>query len=513
MKISIDGSALTSPMFLIPGKTDWLRGNDIPEVDLEPGTYNFQVASGYYCDFQIRVTEAGKVDYDHAHDGFLDGRGTSTLIVRGHTIEIDMTRLSHQLLPMWVGNDWLAAGQVHSVTLVPASCYGFHPGSGLVCDFQFKLGVDGKVDYAADHGDYVDGRGTTKLILAGCKIAIDPSLLTHGVYVHLATPANEFFHTRKEYYVLPVDGIVMQPASGMLADLAFGVDRSGHIQYDGSCDGFLSGRGTDALVLCGYTIHLDGRHLSHDIYLLATAQLGFLSHESIHTVTLLPTQHGYSLQPCSGVLADMVFRLTRAGAVDYDGDCDGFLSGRGTDTLVLRGYTIHLDGRRLSHGIYLLATAQLGFLSHESIHTVTLLPTQYGYSLQPGSGVLADMVFRVKRTGAVDYDGDCDGFVSGRGTDTIVLRGYPVLLNASDTSTGFIGLPNAATEYQHGPPPYQLVVLLPAQWYEIHLSLGWDKGWPGSFQLHRDGSLSVRAKVPESLVVSTLPCIEVHGSI
>ena len=50
--IQIDATELVYRYFLIPGVTpNWISSRTIQTLALEPGTYNFQVGSGYYTDF------------------------------------------------------------------------------------------------------------------------------------------------------------------------------------------------------------------------------------------------------------------------------------------------------------------------------------------------------------------------------------------------------------------------------------------------------------------------------
>jgi hypothetical protein len=64
--------------------------------------YLFQVGSGtqQVANLRWEVRADGLIDFDAAFDAYLSGRGTDTLVVHGHPIEIDAdgARLG-QLLP------------------------------------------------------------------------------------------------------------------------------------------------------------------------------------------------------------------------------------------------------------------------------------------------------------------------------------------------------------------------------------------------------------------------------
>lgn len=58
--IRIDATALDFNHFIIPGQTpDWVDANTVQTVDLPPGNYSYQIASGSYCDFTFTVGADG----------------------------------------------------------------------------------------------------------------------------------------------------------------------------------------------------------------------------------------------------------------------------------------------------------------------------------------------------------------------------------------------------------------------------------------------------------------------
>ena len=63
--IQIDATSLFYRHFAIPGITpSWIDSRVVQTLQLNPGTYNFQVGSGYYADFTFEVTTEGKISYD-----------------------------------------------------------------------------------------------------------------------------------------------------------------------------------------------------------------------------------------------------------------------------------------------------------------------------------------------------------------------------------------------------------------------------------------------------------------
>jgi hypothetical protein len=64
--IQIDATPLFYRFFIIPGITpDWIDSRIIQTLNLDPGVYNFQIASGYNADFTFEITPAGKINYDN----------------------------------------------------------------------------------------------------------------------------------------------------------------------------------------------------------------------------------------------------------------------------------------------------------------------------------------------------------------------------------------------------------------------------------------------------------------
>jgi hypothetical protein len=99
-------------------------------------------------------------------------------------------------------------------------------------------------------------------------------------------------------------------------------------------------------------------------------------------------------------------------------------------TLTVHGHTVTFDGRALSHGLLPVGVpaSGTGFLPRTSTHRLTLLPAS-GYLLQAGPGVTADLAYTVRSDGTLDYEESCDPFLTGRGTDPLVVGGFPLVLS------------------------------------------------------------------------------------
>jgi hypothetical protein len=323
--ITIDTSALTFPFFLIPGQSDFQDGSTSPTILLPAGSYSFQQYSGYFADFQFEVTATGTLDYDPKFDTFLSGRGTSTLTVSGFAIAIDVTALSHGLLPMIAGSkDFLMPDTVHTLVLVPASFYGFQPGSGIVANFSFGVDLNGNVIIDPKYAGFADGAGSNRLTIRGYVIEIDGRRLTHGLLPLIARPNNDFLPQTavNSLTLIPAESYGFQPGSGVVADMSFSVGLDGLVDYPTSCDGFLQGRGSNVLTLLGYPVLVDATQADSD--LVGLADIGQKAQAPRFLLGVLLPTNGYRLQTVNGVFTQG-FVLNRDGSVTVDAAAAGRL--------------------------------------------------------------------------------------------------------------------------------------------------------------------------------------------
>jgi hypothetical protein len=288
-QIRIDTSTLTSTLFVIPGhSTDFIDGATAATINLPPGVHAYQPTSGVVASFRFEVTPDGLVIYDKAHEAFLDGRGTDTLVVRGFTVTLDARQLSHDLLPLLPAAQVLAADRVHQLTLVPAAGYGFQPASGIVADFRFDLTADGTIHIPAQYTDFTHATGTT-LTIDGYRITIDARALSHDL-LPLGMLGNTETLTRERSHTLtyiPAVGYGFQPASGIVADFRFDLTADGTIHIPAQYTGFAHTTGT-TLTIDGYRITIDARALSHDLFIPLLGQHTVLARDRTHVLTLIP---------------------------------------------------------------------------------------------------------------------------------------------------------------------------------------------------------------------------------
>jgi hypothetical protein len=173
--ITLDGTVLSHGLLLLNTK-DFLMPDRVHNLRLVPAPfYGFLAGSGVVANFAFQVDLDGNLVIDPKLAGFADGTGTNSLTIRGYVIQFDGRRLTHDLLPLinLIKNDFLPATAVNSLTLIPSDNYGFQPGSGIVADMSFSVGLDGLVDFPISCNGFLQGRGSALLVLLGYPVLVD----------------------------------------------------------------------------------------------------------------------------------------------------------------------------------------------------------------------------------------------------------------------------------------------------------------------------------------------------
>jgi protein involved in polysaccharide export with SLBB domain len=145
---------------------------------------------------------------------------------------VDGRGLSHDLLPVLLGytRGFLPRTSVNQLTLIPAAGYGFQPGSGIVAEMSYTVGLDGTVSYPASCDGFLGGSGTSTLIVEGYPIFIDAikadSDLLSLVNIGLAAQAPRFLFA----VLVPANGYDPQTANGVFSS-GFAVHQNGSITF------------------------------------------------------------------------------------------------------------------------------------------------------------------------------------------------------------------------------------------------------------------------------------------
>ncbi|MFI7407302.1 Ig-like domain-containing protein [Streptomyces sp. NPDC049627] len=276
------------------------------------------------------------------------------------------------------------------------------------------------------------------------------------------------------------------------ADVTFDVREDGTLDFPAEFDAFLLGRGGTRLIVRGVPVTVDARDLDHPLVPDLPDAAPFAA-DRVHELSLLPASR-YRLRVAAGTADGGIdFSVTRDGRVLLAPEASGFAESDG-HTLTVRGRTITVDGRALSHGLLPVGApvTGAGFLPRTSTHRLTLLPAS-GYLLQAGPGVTADLAYSVRPDGSVDFAESCDLFLSGRGTDTLVVDGFPVVLSTTRADSDLLGLTALDTLPQT--PREQTAVLAPATGYLA----GTAHGLCSAFGIARDGTFAIDPSAERSV--------------
>ena len=158
----VDATALTTTNFNVVGDVGSpFPASAVATLTRIPGTKTFQESNGGNFFFTVQLD--GTVNFDPSLDGFLGGRGTSTLVVNGFQFTVDATALTSANFNVVgdVGNPF-PTNLVGALTRIPGT-KTFQNGSGG--NFLFTVGLDGKLDYDSSLDTFVSGRGTTTLVV------------------------------------------------------------------------------------------------------------------------------------------------------------------------------------------------------------------------------------------------------------------------------------------------------------------------------------------------------------
>ena len=355
----------------------------------------------------------------------------------GKRIEIDATELTYCafFIPGVNADQFLDGRTVQILHLEPNS-YSIYLGSGLRI-VTFELSAAGAIDYAKEFDGAVLGRGTSKLIIRAFQVTIDArGLNSHGfIFTHVGNVGEEKQFTSNAIVNLAATNYTILQQSGLAANFAFNVEPDGNFDYAPDLDklrgGFLSGRGTSTLALLGYEVRINATALSYPRYSIPGMSDGFVEREAILSLRLLPDT--YSFQSPASSYADFSFRVTQAGAIDFDDAFDGFLAGRSTNTLEIRGHQISIDTTQFARLIFFFALD--GWVASTDIR---LVPCSYAF-MDSVSGI-GDARFSVNRSGRLAYDPELDvsngGYLSGMGTRQLGFHGYTLVLDMASMGAG-----------------------------------------------------------------------------
>jgi hypothetical protein len=506
--VKVDSQLATGAFFVPGGMSAFAERIGPLSLSLEPGTYRFLQLREGSSSFEFYVTSEGKIDYDQAHDAYLDGRGSDTLVVRGVPVLIDGTRLSHSLFPKGFGSASLASAQAHTLALLPSNGYAFASTPEMSDALRFDVAPDGSVTVDPQFGGIAEVRDGI-LSIDGFRITIDTRGLSHsllplipGYDGEALTPGQHILN------VLPSPvGYTFISASGVSTDFSFGVSPDGRITVDPQFSGFADASG-QTLRIRGYDVIVDTTELSHALLPLLLGWPGNSLPPGRNQLTIVPGATGYAFITASGIVADFTLLLKVDGSIHVDPRFAGFAEAIGR-SLTIKGYSVTLDTQALRHSLLPLLLGWPGGELAPGRNTLTVVPSVVGYSFIVASGIVADFTLVVTADGTVIIDPKFAGFAKADGR-TLKLNGYGVRLDTSELTTAvlplLLGWNDGALQ-----PGLHSFSALPGANYELLPISG--RLSPMSFSLRTDGTMTLLNAPPGTIVTSDLRTCAVPDDI
>ena len=242
--VNIDATKLYYKSLIVQGAASVFFDTQVVQtLQLVPGDYSIQFASGYYADFKFTVASDGLIFYPPAYDSFLSGRGTRLLTINGFQVTLDASQLSGAILLNVFGPDkdaWIS--QATTIRLLPGSFYTVLQGGGETAEFSFKLGLDGNWLYAnefeSSHQGFLSGIYTPSLSFIGFPLQVDATAVTADIGLNVWPICTNLAYSTtkiitvnllpaKIFYLMSTDGSFKQ-------DLVFSLDDKGEITVDPS---------------------------------------------------------------------------------------------------------------------------------------------------------------------------------------------------------------------------------------------------------------------------------------
>ncbi|GIH02258.1 hypothetical protein Rhe02_03250 [Rhizocola hellebori] len=311
--IGIDLTDLTmSSSFTLSGVANALSSRQPQAMSLAPAAYQLSVGGKT---FAFSVTTAGTIQYDE-DASYLDGRGTATLTVRGHRVNLDMRQLSYAYFGVPGYSSIIPTSSIKTISVFP----GRHQVTGFTTTLDYTVHPDGSVTTTQSE-PFLTVSGSNTVVGHGLTIHVDMRELTYSKFgvggISSIIPKD------------PVATIRVFPGGHQVTTASLNI-HDFTVRADGTVSSglaFLSANG-DTLVAHGYLITIDATRQSAPTFEL-TAIGSVLPSRTPHTFTLAPGRHRI-------VTANATFYFTvqTNGTVTYDPSLT-YLAGSGTDTLIV----------------------------------------------------------------------------------------------------------------------------------------------------------------------------------
>ncbi|MEV4319480.1 RNA polymerase sigma factor [Actinocrispum sp. NPDC049592] len=397
-------------MFGVSGGGNWQATTAVQHQKLTPGRHFLMAVPGQQVWFT--VADDNTVDYDHSQDGMFGGRGTNTLVVHGIPMTLDNSGVDYSNSSV-SGVGWKAPQPKHTFKLLPGQHQVVTTGSPGV---PFAITPDGHVDYAAEQDRVLDGQGTSTLTLRGLPVTLNTTDLDDGNTtiggINFKAPG-----TSRVFQLLPG---AHQFLSYTNIQLPFVVSPEGTVGYRADLQGTLTGSGTRTLAVHGVAVTLNTAGID---YLNTTiGGIGWQARQPSRTYKILAGPHEIV------TYNNLRFQFTvgKQGEVGYKPELGSILSGSGTSTLTVRGFTITLDTNDIDYGN--TTVGAVDWKAPRKLQEFKLLPG--AHEIVTNNSI--KLPFTVSPDGHVEYKPELRGTFTGGGTTALAIHGLTLTFNTTE---------------------------------------------------------------------------------
>ena len=345
----------------------------------------------------------------------------SSAITATFPVTFDATAVSATVFNLYPWTSPTFAPNVVTTMQLEAAGYQFCVPGGGNC-FDFTVNVDGSLAYGAELDTFVSGRGTSTLKVGGFPITVDATAV-HAVNMNIAH--NEVWNganVAATYTLVPGAYSLCIPYENNC--FVFTVSATGQVDYEPSRDTYLSGRGTSSLTVGGFAITFDATTVSADRLNIDFGTVGTFDNTAPATVAIVPGIYDVCV-PASNNCFEV--RVGLEGTLDFDHALDGYVSGRGLRTLTIVGKPITIDATAVDADRFNVDYGSAGGGANVPT-TLSLVPGIY-FMCVPASNNC--FLFSVSPAGPLDFAPALDTFVSGRGSQTLRVHGFPITIDAT----------------------------------------------------------------------------------
>ncbi len=235
----------------------------------------------------------------------------------------------------------------------------------------------------------------------------------------------------------------------------------------------------------GFSISIDVDDLSYGGFSVDGAA-GFAGSTDPVPLVLMAGSHTLTLKTGRTLEPGFDFTVEADGTLQFDPSLDTLVEGRGTKAIVLRGVTgISIDASQLSYSTAELTGAGDFNEATDSVPFV-LMPGNHRLTILGGRSPRLGFDFTVEANGTIQFDPSLDSLVGGRGTQTMVLHGTRIDIDASELSYSRLDL-IGASDYIETTDPARFV-LMPGD-YRLGIPTGGSPAPGFDFTVEADGTL------------------------